>query len=150
MDTNQSLENRVETALSANPDLRGADIKADYDEGHVTLKGIVETPVQRERALEVVRALAGVVSVTNELRLRGHGSQSVGEYMDDAMITAAVKAKLLGEKGLSSMKIHVETKDGIVVLSGDIDAAEHSRAAQLVASKVEGVVEVRNQLVIKP
>lgn len=150
MHTDQSLENRVETALSATPDLHGSDIKANNDEGHVTLKGVVETPAQRERALEVARALAGVVSVTNELRLRGQGSQSMGEYVDDAVITTSVKAKLLGEKGLHSLKIHVETKDGIVVLSGDVDTVEHSRTAQLVASRVDGVVEVRNQLVIKP
>ncbi len=150
MDNRQSLEDRVESALSMAPELRGADIKADNDEGRITLKGIVDTPLQRERAPELARTLAGVSSVVNELRLRGEGSQSMGEYVDDAMITAGVKGKLLGEKGLSSLKIHVETKDGIVVLSGDVDTLDHAKTAERIALKADGVVEVRNQLVLKP
>jgi len=76
-------------------------------------------------------------------------SQSTGEYIDDAAITAKVKAELAGDSGLSSFAIGVETYDRVVQLSGFVNSeAVKARAAQ-VATGVSGVRSVRNDLVVK-
>ncbi len=73
-------------------------------------------------------------------------SQTAGEYFDDSVITTAVKGNILGEKGLSSMEINVITKDGVVTLAGKTDTAEHSRLAESVTKKTDGVKRVVNNL----
>jgi hyperosmotically inducible protein len=68
----------------------------------------------------------------------------------DSAITTKVKSKYLVEKNFKSFKVSVETKDGIVILSGFVDdAATKARAGQIAAS-VSGVKSVSNGLVVKP
>lgn len=150
MPDSKTLAKQVEDAIKADPQLRSADIDVKVDEGEVTLRGVVDNLAQQQRVLETVRAMPTVKFVENDLRIRGEGSQSAGEYFDDSMITASVKTKLLGEKGLSSLKIHVETKDGIVQLTGSTDTVAHSNLAESVAKTADGVKAVKNGLIIEP
>jgi osmotically-inducible protein OsmY len=76
-------------------------------------------------------------------------SQSSGEYVDDAAITTKVKAALLGDTGLGSFAIGVETYNNVVQLSGFVDTAVLAARAAQVASGVAGVRGVRNDLVVK-
>lgn len=68
--------------------------------------------------------------------------------VSDATITASVNAKLAGDKELSALRINVDTVDGRVALRGQApNASARDRATQL-ASAVDGVRSVENQLVI--
>ncbi len=75
--------------------------------------------------------------------------ESTGEYIDDSSITTKVKTALLGEKQVSSGSISVETFKGAVQLSGFVANAEQVTRAGEVASKVEGVKVVHNNLIVK-
>lgn len=150
MPEEKTLSQQVEDTIRSQTGLQDRDIDVSVDEKIVTLKGVADSSEERQRIVEAVRLLPGVQAVSNELRIRGEGSQTAGEYLDDSMITAAIKAKLLGEKGISSFKIHVETKDGIVDMKGEIDTRDHSDLAARVARSAEGVREVRNHLTIAP
>lgn len=75
--------------------------------------------------------------------------ESTGEYIDDAAISSKVRAKLIGDKDLNVLKIDVTTFKGVVQLSGFVDSASIKARAGAVAAGVEGVKEVRNNLVIK-
>ena len=68
----------------------------------------------------------------------------------DGAITSKIKSKYLVEKNFKSFKVSVETKDGIVALSGFVDnQATKTRAGQIAAG-VKGVKAVSNGLVVKP
>ena len=68
----------------------------------------------------------------------------------DSAITTKIKSKYLIEKNFSSFKVSVETKDGIVILSGFVkDETTKVRAGQI-AKGVKGVKSVTNSLVVKP
>jgi osmotically-inducible protein OsmY len=67
-------------------------------------------------------------------------SESTGQYVDSAAITSKVKAALLGDSGLKSFAIDVET-------FVDNDQLK-SRAGDLAAG-VSGVKSVRNNLIVK-
>lgn len=79
------------------------------------------------------------------------GSQTattMGEKIDDAVITTSVNASLAKDSDLSAIKINVDTKDGVVTLNGPAPtAAAKDKAAEL-AKQVKGVVSVNNQLVV--
>lgn len=68
----------------------------------------------------------------------------------DSAITSKIKSKYLIEKNFKSFDVSVETKDGIVVLSGFVDnQATKTRAGQI-AGAVKGVKSVSNGLIVKP
>ena len=67
----------------------------------------------------------------------------------DSMITSKVKAKLLGDEGLKSFKVSVETHDGVVLLSGFVATEEQINLAEKVAMETEGVKSVKNNIVLK-
>lgn len=68
----------------------------------------------------------------------------------DSAITSKVKSKYLFEKNFKSFDVSVETKDGIVMLSGFVDDASTKARAEQIAHKVRGVKSVRNAILIKP
>lgn len=75
--------------------------------------------------------------------------ESTGEYIDDSVITAKIKAAIVQEPSLSPFQINVETFKGDVQLSGFVDTARHKSKAEEVAAGVKGVKSVKNDLVVK-
>jgi osmotically-inducible protein OsmY len=75
--------------------------------------------------------------------------ESTGEYVDDSVLTTKVKAAILEEASLKTLQINVKTFKGVVQLSGFVDSAEHVAKAGEVAVRVQGVQEVKNDLVAK-
>jgi osmotically-inducible protein OsmY len=75
--------------------------------------------------------------------------ESTGEYIDDSVITAKVKAAVLDEASLKSFQIGVETFKGVVQLSGFVDSRHAVQRAGEVAKAVKGVASVKNDLVVK-
>lgn len=68
------------------------------------------------------------------------------DYLSDTALTAQVRTALLAKTGLDSMKIQVETTDGVVTLRGEVPDTASIALASQVAQQVEGVRQVRNEL----
>ncbi len=77
-------------------------------------------------------------------------SSKAGVAIDDAEITAKVKAAIFDEPGLKTLQISVDTVKGVVTLGGTVDSLQSSDKAKALAAAVSGVKEVENRLVIKP
>jgi osmotically-inducible protein OsmY len=75
--------------------------------------------------------------------------ESTGEFVDDSVITTKVKTLLAGDDFLKSFKISVETRKGIVQLSGFVDSQNAVNKADRIANSVGGVRSVRNDLIVK-
>jgi hyperosmotically inducible protein len=75
--------------------------------------------------------------------------QSTGEYVDDAAITAKVKAAFVKDPVVKAMQVDVNTFKGAVQLSGFVDTAEQKARAGQVAASVEGVTSVTNNISVK-
>lgn len=77
------------------------------------------------------------------------GRETAGEYVDDATITTRVKTAIFNDPGLKSLEISVETMQDVVQLSGFVDSAQSKAKAGQIASNVEGVRQLRNNLVVR-
>ena len=75
--------------------------------------------------------------------------ESTGEYVDDSVITTKVKALLAQDDFLKSFKISVETRKGIVQLSGFVASQNAVDKAGQIARSVGGVKSVKNNLIVK-
>ena len=76
-------------------------------------------------------------------------NDSPGEYIDDAVITAKVKAAVLEEPSLKSAEINVETSKGRVQLTGFVRSRADIKKAVEVAKGVKGVKSVKNDMILK-
>jgi osmotically-inducible protein OsmY len=75
--------------------------------------------------------------------------ESTGEYVDDAVITAKVKASIFNEPNLKASEINVETYKGDVQLSGFVAQPQDAQRAAEVARGVKGVSSVKNDIRVK-
>ncbi len=75
-------------------------------------------------------------------------SSKAGVAINDAEITTKVKGAILVEPGLKSLDISVDTVKGVVTLSGSVDSIIKRERAQTLASEVDGVTSVDNQLAL--
>jgi osmotically-inducible protein OsmY len=96
-------------------------------------------------------ALAGCAATSDEEAQASQTTeqQTPGELVDDGVVTAKVKARLVDDPVTKAYQINVETFKGTVQLSGSVDSDEaRSRATQL-AKDVGGVKDVQNSLQVR-
>lgn len=101
----------------------------------------------------LIAASIAAVLATSALPLSVQASEAApqrtaGQAIDDATITASVKTKLLADERTKGFDINVDTRQGRVILSGGADSATAKQAATELATHVDGVVSVDNQLVV--
>jgi len=72
--------------------------------------------------------------------------QTVGESVDDSVITSSVKTQLASDKLVTLTRVEVETNNGIVYLTGQVQTAEQRSHIGSIASQVKGVKKVVNNL----
>jgi hyperosmotically inducible protein len=76
-------------------------------------------------------------------------TRSTGQVIDDGALTTKVKSALVADPGVKGTQVQVEVYRGVVQLSGFVDRPADAQRAVAVARNVEGVKEVRNNLIVK-
>ena len=71
-------------------------------------------------------------------------TRSAGTQVDDAAITAKVKAKLAADGDINPFNIDVDTNEGVVTLQGRVAKEEARTKAEQLARDTEGVKRVIN------
>lgn len=164
-ETDPGITTAVKTKLAADDTVKAYRIDVDTKDKVVTLTGAVDTPVAKERAVQIARATDGVTNVVDNLTVSptstpttgiddplqkraGDAATRAGEVVGDAAITSAVKTKFLADPNVSGLKIDVDTQNGVVILKGMVpNAKEKARAIEL-ARETTGVKSVTDQLKI--
>jgi len=75
--------------------------------------------------------------------------RTMGENIDDSYITSSVKTKLASDKLVSLTRVEVETNNGVVYLTGQVETAEQRSHIGSLASQVGGVKRVVNDLQVR-
>ena len=71
-------------------------------------------------------------------------TQTAGAQVDDAAITAAVKAKLAADGDINPFNIDVDTNEGVVTLQGRVEKEAARTKAEQLARETDGVRRVIN------
>lgn len=162
--SDDTLRQRVDQALEADPALRESGVEVEsVENGVVVLGGEARSLSVARRALEDVRAVDGVRRVENRIespeqlsdtetwREEGYDQAAYARSAArDAWITSATKMRLIANEGTPAFDINVDTRDAVVTLFGTVDSQEARSQAEAEARKVEGVREVRNELQVVP
>jgi len=145
-----TLTAKVKAALIDNESTKARDINVETYRGTVQLGGFVESDQEKQAAGQVAQGVAGVKEVRNALEVRSQvASRSAGEVVDDGVVTARVKAALTADPSTRARQINVETRQGVVQLSGFVDSSQEKERAAQIARETSGVQSVRNDLEVK-
>jgi osmotically-inducible protein OsmY len=151
-----ALTAAVKTKMAADTGVPAMRIEVDTKNRVVTLTGNLDSQAQKDLAIQIARNTNGVVDVVDMIAVRTSAetgdapdpSRTLGERIDDASITMAVKDKLLDDPQVKGLRIDVDTRDGIVYLTGIVrTSAEKSRAVQL-ARETQHVRDVQENITV--
>ncbi len=136
----------IKADLSSDPLVNAVDIDVDTINGNVILTGVVKSKEQVDRAIEIAKKVEGVKSVKNNLQV---GRKTLGESIDDQFLVSKIKAKLIGEPGISSMSIDVDAQKGVVTLSGIVANRIVKERIIKIARETKGTVRVIDNITVK-
>jgi osmotically-inducible protein OsmY len=110
-------------------------------------------PFIRKSQMNLIKKISTLVFVALVASLSACAAtetkESTGQYVDNSVLTAKVKAAIFNEPTLKSTEIGVETFKGEVQLSGFVSSIAQTNKAVEVAKSVPGVTSVKNDMRVK-
>ena len=160
---------QIQSKYFLDDDVKSMDIDVTTVGGVVTLRGSVDNASERRQALALARNTEGVRDVRDELRVgtqaadaqaraeddgtgdvRGTSGSGVASAVDDAWITTKVQSQYFLDPEVKGHEIDVDTRGGVVTLSGSVASEMRKNLAGQIARETEGVSRVVNQLSVAP
>jgi hyperosmotically inducible protein len=130
----------------------GLTTNVDTKAGKVTLRGEADSVAAKALAGRLAMNTRGVVAVNNQLTAVSkkpgmadsakNVTAKAGREIADGWITAKVKSMFMYSKNVDSADISVDTKNGIVTLSGRVNSGVERALAIELAENVRGVKSV--------
>jgi hyperosmotically inducible protein len=71
--SDDAIYDNVRIKLASDIDVKGGALKVDVKQGVVTLAGIVETQMQKDKAAKLAKKVKGVKSVVNQIEVKKRG-----------------------------------------------------------------------------
>jgi hyperosmotically inducible periplasmic protein len=140
MKTNHRMTMAAVVSFTVLAALAGCDRNDQRTAGQQLDAAIAKLKPAAERAKQEAKKAA------DDTRAMG---ASAGEKLGDATVSTRVKAVLSADKQLGDSKIDVDTRNGVVTLSGAVANNEARDHALELARNVKGVNSVNDQLAVK-
>ncbi len=148
------LEGQIATAILFNRHLNPFEISVDVEGDTAILTGTVDESIDKELAERVALNAEGIARVDNRISVdhawrakpRTNQDRHFGDRVGDATTTATVKSRLLWNQGTSGLSINVDTSDGHVSLSGEVESLAEKELAGRIALDNDGVNSVDNRI----
>jgi osmotically-inducible protein OsmY len=133
----------IVNGIKDNRSLNAAPIEVKVTDGMVNLKGTVDAYWKKRLVEDISLSATGSINVQNEIRV-----ESMSKTVDE-IIKQDIHKALNDNLNVRSEWITVEVNDGVVRLTGNVPDFDAARAAYVSAVFVDGVVDVRNDVVVK-
>ena len=150
------ITTKIKAKMAADTTVQGREIEVTTHHGVVTLTGNIDSEEAKQRALTLAKETKGVASVKDMIAVRraeGDGDapspgRTIGATIDDAGITVRVKERLLDDPVVKGLQIDVDTRAGVVYLTGNVSSEQEKDQAVKLARETEGVKDVQPNLKI--
>ena len=150
---------KIQAQYFIDPDVKARKIDVTTVAGGVvTLEGTVDSAAAEAEALRIARATDGVTRVENRLRVesappRAEERRSATDSepaQADGWLTTKIEAKYFLDPDVRGRNIDVETRDGMVTLTGVVGTEAERRQAVALARSTDGTREVTDKLEVDP
>lgn len=143
-DRREAVETEKDAQGKTHIHVDGDEVQRELDQaGDQAKRGLDQAGEQLERAGDQVAEGAKQVGAAVE-RGAEKVEAEVGPVLDDASITARIKARLIADPEIKAFQIDVDTVDGRVALNGKVSSADQRSQAEHLARGTQGVRQVVN------
>lgn len=119
--------------------------------GIVTLGGKVNTDEEARKVVEIAESTPGVKDTDTSHLVIEESKQPIMDTFIIAKVNGAfAREKLFGDKDISVMSVNVDSKNGVVYLTGTTYTKEQANNAVKIAKAVKGVKRVDSKIEVKP
>lgn len=140
--SDQAILRAVEEALLMDPRVNAYNPDVTVANGAVTLSGVVDTLYAKQAAADDARSTTGVWKVDNRLQLRYRS------FPRDNEVKERIKDVFQRDAELHHPEIDVAVKEHHVSLSGSVDTMGQKVRAENIATQIDGVLAVDNQITV--
>ncbi|MGB9435462.1 MAG: BON domain-containing protein [Candidatus Acidiferrum sp.] len=129
---------------------KGVSVSQDRDKGIVTLGGQVASENDKAQAESIAKSIAGTQVVADQIAVIPVGGEKEAKAVNsdlDAGIEKNLDAALIQNKMHDNVKY--EVKNGVVMLTGEVNSQHKRDFAEKVANGVPNVRQVVNDLQVK-
>ena len=141
-----TITTRINHEMLKDDMVKARQIDVDTIGGHVTLTGVVATPEESARAVQIARNVPAVKSVSNHIQI---GERKFGDIWTDNVISNKIKAKLIAEPEVRSLNIDVDVYLGVVTLSGIVSTKYQKDRAIQISRNTNGTIKVIDNLKVR-
>lgn len=114
------------------------------------LKGSVATDLQYEEAISLAQSVHGVADVNvDNLKVTESKAPLADTYITAKAKGTILREKLFGSKSVEFWPVSMETKDGVVYLSGVVDTDEQRANIVMLIEDIHGVQSVHSTMTVK-
>jgi osmotically-inducible protein OsmY len=167
MDERERVLAAVRSALRSEPKIGdgAAAIEMNFNEGVLTLAGVVASIAMKKLALERAAELPPVRGIVDRLHVRpaAHmGDREIAQHVRDALLQEPAlaecaiavrrggKVDTIRDPAPRAGSIEIEVDDGIVTLNGEVSGLGRKRLAGVLAWWVPGSRDVINGIAVVP
>jgi len=137
--TDETIRLAVENQLLGSDSVEGHAIDVTSDIGIITLSGRVQNLLARSIAGRLAQRVRGVQAVINQMEI-------VAPHRDDAPVQKDIEAALHADAATSRLDVKVKVSFSRATLTGSVPSNGLKTLAERVASGVNGLVGIDNQL----
>ncbi len=142
-----TLQGEVKAKLLGDDFFGGSAINTEVRKGVVQLGGYVDDATEGPQAAAVAAGIYGVKLVDNQLHAKP-GKRTLGQKLDDSVITTKTKSSIADAKLGDGFKVNVDTFNGVVLLTGFVDTQAQKETAGTRATNVANVKSVINGIYV--
>ncbi len=146
MKLDSDIRRDVETELRWEPELDEKNVVVKVDDGTVTLLGSVPHYADRWTAEQVVKRVAGVRAIANDIEVK---MTTLGERTDTDIAAASANA-LKWNSTIDSSDLKIVVRHGWITLSGHVEYGYQRNIAESAVRYLLGVTGVTNDIVVRP
>jgi osmotically-inducible protein OsmY len=141
--TDEDTRAWITNGINDHKTFKSFPIEVEVEDGDVILKGKVDNYWKKRLAEDIAASAPGSATVDNQIEV-----ESLSRSIDEIIKQDIIKS-LDNNLNVKSEWISVEVDNGVVRLTGNVPDFDAARAAYVSAVYVDGVVDVRNDVVVK-
>lgn len=138
----RDITEAIRSQYEVSDEIPADSLQIQVDEGVVTLNGTTSNLLAKKTATEIAESAYGVLSVVNNLKIT--------TSRPDAAVKEDVERALATDPATETWDIATEVGNGAVTLTGRADSWQERRLAGTIASRVKGVKQVNNNIILNP
>lgn len=146
MKSDKQLQQDVMDDLRWDPSVDASKVGVVVTNGVITLTGSVPSYFQKQNTERVVKRVAGVRAVANDIEVR----LSTTTEKTDADVAQAALNALKWDTSVPDENVKVSVTKGWVTLEGNVDWNYQRESCERVVEKLIGVKGVTNRLIVSP